>query len=110
MPTTNLAKNLQNKKNKAIKFAMPLLAVLFLVVFTAAANLAVAQTPPQIPNYTIPTGPPDNSGVPGSGGTSNPTSMSQPDYTPIVIAIIVVVVIAALTCVWIRNRRKAITE
>ena len=102
------------------RVAMPLIALLFLAVFTAT-NLAVAQTPPQIPGYELPPAEqsdqniiipsePDNQGTEQTQpSNSPPPPTTQPDYTLIAIASIAAAAIVAVTVVWVVSRRKVAT-
>ena len=101
------------------RVAMPLIALLFLVVFTAT-NLAVAQTPPQIPGYELPPAEqsdqniiipsePDNQGTEQTQPSNSPPPTLQPDYTLIAIASIAAAAIVAVTVVWVISRRKVAT-
>lgn len=113
---TNPTINLPIRRIKPlVRIAISLTAVFFFIVPFTFINFATAQTPPQIPDYQTPDdqdggiqipSEPENQGVPQTQ-PSNPTpAPTQPDYTPIAIAIIVVAVIAAGTCAWVINRKK----
>jgi hypothetical protein len=112
----NQINNLQNEQTKTLERSAITLSVIFLFIITSLLiNLAAAQAPPEIPDYQIPDdqdggiqipSEPENQGVPQTE-PSNPTpAPTQPDYTPIAIAIIVVTVIVTVTCAWIINRKK----
>jgi hypothetical protein len=103
---------------KDLRIIATFFAALFLITVTVNSfALAQTYTPPQIPNYNAPQNNNPNQGItipdqpsnPGAPNTlpDNPTpTPSQPDYTSIFIAIIIVAVTVTAACIYMISRRK----